>query len=269
MSNDDNQMKKIRNEAYEHFLNLSEPMFGPDLKIDYDNITCFNSDSIKRKVSNFNNIIYCDFTSAKELYEDLFYTYFNNLVKSDSSKYVALNCSLANTGTFIYIPPNTKVDKPLTNLVNGSYERNIIIVDENSELEYTENLDKSYNDEELEQLMSSYLSAFSSVNQTSTALLNKYGKLVQKVEDYGERSSSKALMTAFNYKHQLNVVNRVNFSSVRKYSAVEFEKRGWFVMGAPEYITNDEEILNQVNEYAKSGLRVILLAKVNGVGFFY
>ena len=126
-------------------------------------------------------------------------------------------------------------------------------------------LDKSYDDEKLEQLMSSYLSAFNSVNQTSTALLNKYGKLVQKVEDYGQQSSSKALMTAFNYKHQLNVTNKVNFSSARKYSAVEFEKLGWFVMGAPEYITKDEEILNQVNEYAKSGLRVILLAKVDGV----
>ena len=126
-------------------------------------------------------------------------------------------------------------------------------------------LDKSYDDEKLEQLMSSYLSAFNSVNQTSTALLNKYGKLVQKVEDYGQQSSSKALMTAFNYKHQLNVTNKVNFSSARKYSAVEFEKLGWFVMGAPEYITKDEEILNQVNEYAKSGLRVILLAKTDGV----
>ena len=126
-------------------------------------------------------------------------------------------------------------------------------------------LDKSYDDEKLEQLMSSYLSAFNSVNQTSTALLNKYGKLVQKVEDYGQQSSSKALMTAFNYKHQLNVTNKVNFSSARKYSAVEFEKLGWFVMGAPEYITKDEDILNQVNEYAKSGLRVILLAKVDGV----
>ena len=126
-------------------------------------------------------------------------------------------------------------------------------------------LDKSYDDEKLEQLMSSYLSAFNSVNQTSTALLNKYGKLVQKVEDYGQQSSSKALMTAFNYKHQLNVTNKVNFSSARKYSAVEFEKLGWFVMGAPEYITKDEKILNQVNEYAKSGLRVILLAKTDGV----
>ena len=126
-------------------------------------------------------------------------------------------------------------------------------------------LNKGYSEEELEQLVSSYLNAFNTVNQTSTALLNKYGKLVQKVEDYGAQSSSEALMTAFSYKSQLKVVNHVNFSSARKYSAVEFENLGWFIMGAPEYITKDENILNQVNEYAKSGLRVILLSKVDGV----
>ena len=127
-------------------------------------------------------------------------------------------------------------------------------------------LDKGYSEEQLEQLMSSYLNAFNSVNQTSTALLNKYGKLVQKVDDYGAKSSSEALMTAFSDNHPLKVVKTINFSSARKYSAVEFEKLGWFIMGAPEYITKDQEILNQVNEFAKSGLRVILLAKVdNGV----
>ena len=126
-------------------------------------------------------------------------------------------------------------------------------------------LDKGYNDEQLEQLMASYLNAFNSVNQTSTALLNKYGKLVQKVEDYGQKSSSEALLTAFSYTHPLKVVNTVNFSSARKYSAVEFENQGWFIMGAPEYITKDQDILNQVNEFAKSGLRIILLAKVDGV----
>ena len=126
-------------------------------------------------------------------------------------------------------------------------------------------LDKQYDEEQLEQLMSSYLGAFNSVNQTSTALLNKYGKLVEKVEDYGQQASSKALFTAFSYKHQLNVTNRINFSSARKYSAVEFENMGWFVMGAPEYITKDQSILDKVNEFAQSGLRVILLAKVDGV----
>ena len=132
-------------------------------------------------------------------------------------------------------------------------------------LEKTVILDDKYNDEQLSVLMSSYLSAFNSVNQTSTALLNKFGKLVEKVEDYGQYEASNALDKSFSNKEQLKINNHVNFSSARKYSAVEFDKMGWFVLGAPEYISKDEKILNQVSDFAQSGLRVILLAKVDGV----
>ena len=132
-------------------------------------------------------------------------------------------------------------------------------------LEKTVILDDKYNEEQLNVLMSSYLSAFNSVNQTSTALLNKFGKLVEKVEDYGQYEASNALDKSFSNKEQLKINNHVNFSSARKYSAVEFDKMGWFVLGAPEYISKDEKILNQVSEFAQNGLRVILLAKVDGV----
>ena len=126
-------------------------------------------------------------------------------------------------------------------------------------------LDDKYNEEQLNQLMSSYLGAFNSVNQTSTALLNKFGKLEERVSDYGQLNASNALDKSFSSKEQLKVVDHINFSSARKYSAVEFERLGWFVMGAPEYITKDQDILNQVSEFAKHGLRVILIAKVNGI----
>lgn len=132
-------------------------------------------------------------------------------------------------------------------------------------LEKTEILDDKYNEEQLHQLMSSYLSAFSSTNQTTTALVNRFGKLETKVADLGQFQTSSALSNVYSDKDQLKVVDRVNFSSARKYSAVEFERLGWFVMGAPEYITKDQAILDKVNEYAQNGLRVILLAKVIGV----
>ena len=132
-------------------------------------------------------------------------------------------------------------------------------------LEKTVIIDDKYNEEQLNQLMSSYLSAFNSSNQTTTALINRFGKLETKVADLGQFQTSSALSSVYSDKEQLKVVDRVNFSSARKYSAVEFERLGWFVMGAPEYITKDQAILDQVNEYAQNGLRVILLAKVNGV----
>ena len=126
-------------------------------------------------------------------------------------------------------------------------------------------LDNKYDDEKLNQLMSSYLSAFNSTNQTSTALLNRFGKLEEISHNNGKFSGSRALDKAFVDKSKYKVLNYINFSSARKYSAVEFESLGWFVMGAPEYITKDQKILDQVNEYAQNGLRVILIAKVIGI----
>ena len=131
-------------------------------------------------------------------------------------------------------------------------------------LEQTIILDKKYNDESLGKLVSSYLSAFSTANQTSTALLNKYANLVP-ASYYSERQTSDILGDAYHNKDKYKIANYINFSSARKYSAVEFNSLGWFVLGAPEYITKDKAILEQVNEFAKSGLRVILLAKVIGI----
>lgn len=137
------------------------------------------------------------------------------------------------------------------------------LTDGSMTLEETIILDKSYNEESLDRLMSSYLDAFNEANQTSTALLNKFGKLVERIDDYGQRNSSNAFRKKFKNLDQLKVNDRIHFSSARKYSAVEFEGLGWFVMGAPEFITKDQEILNKVNEYAQNGLRVIVLAKAN------
>ena len=131
-------------------------------------------------------------------------------------------------------------------------------------LEQTIILDKKYTDESLGKLVSSYLSAFSTANQTSTALLNKYANLTP-ASYYSERQTSDILGDAYHNKEQFKIANYINFSSARKFSAVEFNGLGWFVLGAPEYITTDKAILEQVNEFAKSGLRVILLAKVIGI----
>lgn len=138
------------------------------------------------------------------------------------------------------------------------------LTDGSMSLEETIILDNKFTEDSLNKLMSSYLDAFNTANQTSTALLNKFGKLVERIDDYGQRNSSNAFRKTFKNKEQYEVIDRIYFSSARKYSAVLFEALGWFVMGAPEYITKDENILNKVSEYAKQGLRVLVLARVNG-----
>ena len=101
-------------------------------------------------------------------------------------------------------------------------------------------LSKEYTDHDVELIMSSYLSAFKSANQTSIALINKFGN-----------------------KCYNSYVDTIQFSSARKFSAVKFENYGWFALGAPEYLTSNKSILSKVNEYAKNGLRVVILTKIN------
>ena len=131
-------------------------------------------------------------------------------------------------------------------------------------LEQTIIIDNKYSEESLGKLVSSYLSAFSTANQTSTALLNKYAKLTP-ASYYSERQTSDILGDTYHDKEKFKISSYINFSSARKFSAVEFTGLGWFVLGAPEYITKDKVILDQVNELAKNGLRVILLASVIGI----
>lgn len=89
-------------------------------------------------------IIFLSTDDALKKYPDLFYKYFNSLVKYDENKFTALNGALWSGGSFIYIPPNTKLDRPLQSyfridsMALGQFERTIIIVDENSDLSYIE-----------------------------------------------------------------------------------------------------------------------------------
>ncbi len=94
--------------------------------------------------SQNSNIIFTSTDEALKKYPDLFKKYFNNLVKYNENKYTALNSALWSGGSFIYIPPFTKLDRPLQSYFRidtenlGQFERTIIIVDHDSELHYIE-----------------------------------------------------------------------------------------------------------------------------------
>lgn len=182
-------MREFRINSYNKFIELSNPNFGPELKIDFDDITYYKKigdkvekswDDVPTDVKNTfdklgipeaekkylagvgaqyeseviyhnmikelvdKNVIFCDTDTALKLHPELFKEYFNKLVKYDENKYTALNGAVWSGGTFIYIPPNTKIDRPLQsyfriNSINmGQFERTLIIVDEGSELHYME-----------------------------------------------------------------------------------------------------------------------------------
>ncbi len=91
-----------------------------------------------------NGVIFLSTDEALKKYPDLFKEYFNSLVKYDENKYTALNGCMWSGGSFIYIPKNVKLDRPLQSYFRinsttmGQFERTIIIVDEGAELSYIE-----------------------------------------------------------------------------------------------------------------------------------
>ncbi len=89
-------------------------------------------------------VIFCDTDTALQKYPELFKKYFNTLVRYDENKYTALNGAVWSGGSFIYVPPHTKLDRPLQSYFRinsqnmGQFERTLIIVDEGSALHYME-----------------------------------------------------------------------------------------------------------------------------------
>ena len=189
IKNEPKWMLDFRLNALKHFDETSNPSFGPEINIDFDEITYYKriTDSIANNWDNVasdvkdtfdkiglidaekkylsgvgaqyeseviyhnmldelekNNIIFLDTDSALKKHPELFKKYFNNLVKYNENKYTALNGAVWSGGTFIYVPPHTKDDRPLQSYFRinskqmGQFERTIIIVDEGSELHYME-----------------------------------------------------------------------------------------------------------------------------------
>lgn len=182
-------MMDFRIKSYEEFVKKPLPSFGPNIDIDFDDITYYKRiddkvhntwDNIDKDVKqtfdnigvtsqedeyldglgvqydseviyhnmieelNSKNVIFLDTDTALKKYPDLFKKYFNKLVKYDENKFTALNGAVWSGGTFIYIPPHTKLDRPLQSYFRintksmGQFERTLIIVDDDSTLHYIE-----------------------------------------------------------------------------------------------------------------------------------
>ncbi|WP_349402135.1 calcium-transporting P-type ATPase [Candidatus Phytoplasma solani] len=94
-----------------------------------------------------------------------------------------------------------------------------------------------------EKIMASFLKAESASNHTNEALINQFAKI----------------------KNFYPMKQKIPFSSVRKYSVVEFDHLGTFFLGAPEFILqNDFDLIQKDFEsQAKEGYRVLLLAQAS------
>lgn len=90
------------------------------------------------------NVIFTSIEQAFKKHRDLIDKYFSKIVKPEENKFTALNSAVFSGGSFIYIPKNTKLDRPLQSYFRinskdlGQFERTLIIVDDNSSLHYVE-----------------------------------------------------------------------------------------------------------------------------------
>lgn len=96
------------------------------------------------KEVNDKGVIFLDMDSGLREYPEIVKKYFGKLVPPQDNKYAALNSAVWSGGSFIYVPKGVKLDKPLqsyfriNNKRSGQFERTLIIVDDDAQLNYVE-----------------------------------------------------------------------------------------------------------------------------------
>src|SRR5690606_9015079 len=92
-------------------------------------------------------VIFTDLQTAVHEHGDLVRQYFmTEAVRPDHNKFAALHAALWDTGAFIYVPKNTKVQLPLQIILNqasegvGGYHHTLLIAEEGAEVTVVDDL---------------------------------------------------------------------------------------------------------------------------------
>lgn len=89
-------------------------------------------------------VIFTSIEDAMKRYPEIVFKYFGKIVNKNENKFTALNSAVFSGGSFIYVPPNTTLERPLQSYFRinsknmGQFERTLIVVDDNSSLHYVE-----------------------------------------------------------------------------------------------------------------------------------
>lgn len=109
--------------------------------------TQYDSEVVYKKIADElkeQGVIFTNIETAIHICPELVKQYFGKLVPSSDNKYAALNTAVWSGGSFIYVPKNVKLDKPLqayfriNGQKTGQFERTLIIVEEGASLHYVE-----------------------------------------------------------------------------------------------------------------------------------
>ena len=118
----------------------SEKHFG-GMGVQYESEVIYHNmiDELEKK-----HVIFTSIEDAIKKYPDLVKKYFGKIVSYAENKFAALNSAVFSGGSFIYVPKNTVLNRPLQSYFRinsknmGQFERTLIIVDDNSSLHYVE-----------------------------------------------------------------------------------------------------------------------------------
>ncbi len=187
---EDEWITQYRLKSYELFKKFPMPNFGPEIKLNFDDIIYYKANERDQKIKDNwtdvlkpiqdefqglgvieseahmdgmgiqyeseviyhnmldeikkKNVIFTSIEDAMKNYPEIVEKYFGKIVSNDDNKFAALNSAVFSGGSFIYIPPNTTLDRPLQSYFRinsrnmGQFERSLIIVDDNSSLHYIE-----------------------------------------------------------------------------------------------------------------------------------
>ena len=133
-------MKPIKSELDELGV-LESEQYMDGMGVQYESEVIYHN-MLKELVDK--KVIFTSIDNAIKEYPDLVKKYFGKIVKNTDNLYAALNGSVFSGGSFIYIPPHTKLNRPLQSYFRinskgmGQFERTLIIVDDDSELHYIE-----------------------------------------------------------------------------------------------------------------------------------
>lgn len=96
------------------------------------------------KEVNEKGVIFLDIDSGLREYPEIFKEYFDTVIPYNDNKFSALNGAVWSGGSFIYVPPGVKLEKPLQSYFRinseqmAQFERTLIIVDKGAEIHYVE-----------------------------------------------------------------------------------------------------------------------------------
>ncbi len=109
--------------------------------------TQYESENIYHKLKEewtAKGVIFEDFDAALREHPDLVKKYFSKCVPSHDHKFAALHYAVFSGGTFLYIPENIEVTKPLqayfrmNSMNQGQFEHTLIILEKNAKAHYIE-----------------------------------------------------------------------------------------------------------------------------------